>query len=317
MIGLLDRQILPLVGGVLIVLVIGTVAGWILGARARTPSARSTVANLRARVNAWWGMVAVLVGALAIGRAGVIGLFAAISFLALRELVTLVPSRRADHATLVGAFFLAVPVQYALLWAEWYGMVAIFVPVYAFLALSVRIALSGDTERFLHRVAAIQYALMIGVYCVSHAPALLLLRVPGYEGQEWKLLVFLVVVVQMSDVLQYVWGKLLGRRKIAPVLSPSKTVEGFVGGVLSASALGAGLWWITPFTPVEAFGLALLATLAGFCGGLVMSAVKRDAGVKDYGNLLAGHGGVMDRVDSLAFAAPLFFHVVRWSFSSV
>jgi phosphatidate cytidylyltransferase len=154
----------------------------------------------------------------------------------------------------------------------------------------------------------------ICVYCVSHAPAVLTLRIAGYEGQAWKLLVFLVVVVQMSDVLQYVWGKLLGRRKIAPKLSPNKTVEGFVGGVLTATAIGAALTPITPFRVWQAAAIALLVALLGFFAGLVMSAIKRDAGVKDYGHLIAGHGGMMDRVDSLTFAAPVFFHVVRYYF---
>ncbi|MBA2320334.1 MAG: phosphatidate cytidylyltransferase [Deltaproteobacteria bacterium] len=309
-------EIAPLLGAIFVLLTVGSGAAVVLARRAKTAQARITVANLRSRVNAWWGMVAVMVGALALGRGALVCLFGLLSFLALRELITLVPSRRADHRGLIAAFFLAIPVQYALLWCGWYGLFAIFLPVYGFFALSVRVALSGDTERFLHRVAAIQYAVMIGVYCLSHAPALLMLRIPGYEGQEWKLLLFLVGVVQISDVLQYVWGKTLGRHKIVPLLSPSKTVEGFVGGVLSASAMGAALWWLTPFTPLVAFALALEITLAGFCGGLVMSAIKRDAGVKDYGNLLPGHGGILDRVDSLAFASPLMFHTVRWFWST-
>lgn len=314
---LLDAEVLRLVAGVVAVLTLASVVSVVLGRRARTPQARSTVANLKARVDAWWVMVAVLVGALAIGRGAVVVLFGLLSFLALRELLTLVPSRRADHPTLVGAFFLATPIQYGLLWADWYGMFAIFLPVWGFLALSVRTALSGDAERFLHRVAAIHCGLVIGVYCLSHAPALLMLRIAGWEGQQWKLLVFLIAVVQASDVLQYVWGKLLGRRPIAPLLSPSKTVEGFVGGVASATLLGGALYGLTPFGPLVAMGFALAITLAGFAGGLVTSAIKRDAGVKDYGNLIAGHGGVMDRVDSLAFAAPLFFHLVRFFYSSV
>jgi phosphatidate cytidylyltransferase len=314
---LLDAQVLMLVAGVVAVLVTASVAASVLRRRATNPKARNTVANLQARIDAWWVMVALMVATLAIGRGAVVVLFALLSFLALRELLTLVPSRRADHSSLFWSFFLAVPVQYTLLWAEWYGMFAIFLPVYGFLALSVRTAVSGDVARFLHRVASIQYGLMIGVYCLSHAPALMMLRIEGYEGQSWKLLVFLVAVVQSSDVLQYIWGKLLGRRPIAPKLSPSKTVEGFVGGVLSATALGGALWWLTPFTPLEATGFALVITLGGFAGGLVMSAIKRDAGLKDYGNLIAGHGGIMDRVDSVAFAAPLFFHLVRYFYSSV
>jgi phosphatidate cytidylyltransferase len=131
------------------------------------------------------------------------------------------------------------------------------------------------------------------------------------------LIAFLVVVVQMSDVLQYVWGKLIGRRKIAPQLSPSKTWEGFLGGVGCATLLGAGLWWMTPFTPWQAGLLALVIALMGFAGGLVMSAINRDRGVKDWGHLIAGHGGFIDRLDSVVFAAPVFFHVVRYFWSMV
>ena len=143
-------------------------------------------------------------------------------------------------------------------------------------------------------------------------PALVTLDIPGYEGREILLIAFLVLVVQASDVLQYVWGKLFGRHKIAPTLSPSKTVEGFAGGVTSATLLGAALWWITPFTPVQAGLLALAATLMGFLGGLVMSGIKRDRGVKDWGHMIEGHGGVLDRLDSVIFAAPIFFHLTRY-----
>lgn len=121
-----------------------------------------------------------------------------------------------------------------------------------------------------------------------------------------------MLIVQMSDVLQYVFGKLLGRHKIAPNVSPNKTWEGFAGGIITASLLGAGLWWITPFTPLRALEISLLITLAGFGGGLCMSAIKRDRGIKDFGTLIEGHGGAMDRLDSICFAAPVFFHVTRY-----
>jgi phosphatidate cytidylyltransferase len=142
-----------------------------------------------------------------------------------------------------------------------------------------------------------------------------MLEIPGYQGRNVLLIAFLIIVVQMSDVLQYVWGKLFGRTKIAPELSPSKTVEGFVGGVLSACVLGAALWWITPFAVWEAALMALAITLMGFLGGLVMSAIKRDRGVKDWGHLIEGHGGMLDRVDSVCFAAPIFFHLTRYFFT--
>jgi phosphatidate cytidylyltransferase len=138
------------------------------------------------------------------------------------------------------------------------------------------------------------------------------LRIPGFDGADILLIAWLVLVVQGSDVLQYVWGRLAGSRAIAPLLSPSKTIEGFVGGVASATLLGTALWWITPFTPWQAAATALLVCLMGFFGGLVMSALKRDRGVKDWGTLIEGHGGMLDRLDSVIFAAPVYFHVVRY-----
>ena len=154
---------------------------------------------------------------------------------------------------------------------------------------------------------------MICVYCISHAPALLMLNL-GPQVHAWKLLAFLVIVVQMSDVFQYIWGKLTGRHKIAPTISPNKTVEGFIGGVLTATALGTALWWATPFNPWQAASMSLIITLLGFLGGLTMSAIKRDRGVKDYGSMIEGHGGVLDRIDSLCFAGPVFFHLCRYYF---
>jgi phosphatidate cytidylyltransferase len=153
---------------------------------------------------------------------------------------------------------------------------------------------------------------MLAVFCISHVPALITLHIPGYEGRGLLLIAFLVIVVQSSDVLQYVWGKLFGRHKIAPTLSPSKTWEGFIGGVCSATVLGALLWWLTPFSFFQAGGMALLITIMGFLGGLVMSAIKRDRGVKDWGSMIEGHGGILDRLDSVVFAAPIFFHLTRY-----
>ena len=180
---------------------------------------------------------------------------------------------------------------------------------------AVRSALAGDTTDFLARTATIQWGLMIAVYCVSHAPALLMLQIPGYQDQGAKLLLYLIIVVQLSDVLQYVFGKTLGKHRIVPKVSPNKTWEGTIGGIGSASLVGAALWWVTPFSPGEAWLIALLICLAGFAGGLVMSAIKRDRGVKDFGTLIEGHGGVLDRIDSLCFAAPVFFHLVRYFYT--
>jgi len=275
----------------------------------------SVIDNLVDRINAWWVMVGLVALAFAFGKTGVIILFGLLSLLALREFVTLTYTRRSDYLALAMVFYVALPMQYALIWIEWYGLYSIFIPVYGFLFLPIITALRADTTRFLGRIAQVQWALMLAVFCLSHVPALVTLSIPGFEGREILLIAFLVIVVQSSDVLQYIWGKLLGKHKVAPSLSPSKTWEGLVGGVLSATALGAGLWWITPFTPLQAAGIAFAINLMGFFGGLVMSAIKRDHGVKDWGHLIAGHGGVLDRLDSVIFSAPIFFHIVRYGFT--
>jgi len=310
-----DPEILGLLGGIVVLLILGSAVGWVLARRVSDESGRPVVANLNDRIRAWWLMVAVFSVALATGGIGSVILFGLLSFVALREFITLTPTHRADHRTLFWAFFVFVPVQYLLVAVHWYGLFAIFIPVYAFLFVPFRSVLAGDTDDFLARTAKIQWGLMIAVYCVSHAPALLMLRIPGYEGQNAKLLLYLIVVVQLSDVLQYVFGKTLGRHRIAPRVSPNKTWEGAVGGIAAATLIGALLWWATPFTPWESAGVALLINLAGFAGGLSMSAIKRDRGIKDFGSLIQGHGGVLDRIDSLCFAAPLFFHLVRYGYT--
>ncbi|PKA44771.1 phosphatidate cytidylyltransferase (plasmid) [Rhizobium sullae] len=308
-------DLITLVLGIFAVLIFASLVGYVLHRRLSPDGSNSAVENLNARIKAWWIMVIFIGIAFLAGRAGVIVLFAFCSFAALREFITLTNTKRADHWALASAFFVVLPIQYYLLWAEEYGIYSIFVPVYAFLLMPIISVLRGDTERFLIRIAEVQWALMICVFCASHVPALLTLNIPGYEGRNVLLIAFLVIVVQLSDVLQYVWGKLLGRTKIAPKLSPSKTVEGFAGGVASATLIGASLWWITPFTPLQAGLLSLVITLMGFFGGLVMSAIKRDRGVKDWGNLIEGHGGLIDRLDSVVFSAPIFFHLVRYWWS--
>jgi len=305
-----------LVSGVVALLLVASLVGWILSTRARSDAARVTVKNLNARIRAWWVMVAVFGVAIATGGVGSIVLFFIASFLAMREFLTLAPTAQTggDHSVLLFAFFIFAPLQYLLVWAQWYGLFAILIPVYAFVAIPTRMAISGETTRFLERTATVQWGLMACVYCVSHTPALLMLEVPGYAGSGATLLFYLVLVAQINDVMQYVWGKLLGKHPIAPNVSPNKTWEGFIGGTFTAIAIGTALWWATPFTPVEAAGMSLAITLMGFAGGLVMSAVKRDRGVKDYGSLIEGHGGVLDRIDSLLFAAPVFFHLTRFFF---
>ena len=324
--GLLDSSSLKLLGGVVVVLALATVIAWLLGRRL---GPTSTIVNLKQRINAWWLMVALIGAVLAAGETVTIVLFLLLSLLALREFITISPTGRGDHKVLVWLVFIIPAVHYWFLWEHWYGMFSVFIPVYAFLFLPTRNALAGQTAGFLQRTAAIQWALMVCVYALSYAPALLQLPLameagrdaaegsaPGTGGATGAhLLLFLLIVVQGSDVLQYVWGKTLGKHPIAPSVSPNKTWEGFIGGVLSATALGAALWWITPFNPLMAALLAFISCVMGFAGGLVMSAIKRDRGIKDFGSTIPGHGGIMDRLDSLCFAAPVFFHAVRFFYT--
>lgn len=291
----------------LILLAASGTTHWLIARRGATP----TLANLRARVHAWWWMSAVLAAAFTVGRGGTVFLFWLVSFFALREFLSLVYSRRSDYRVMVLCYYFILPLQDVLVYAGNLGLFATFIPVYAFLFMPIAASLSGDSRFFLARAATAQWAVMISVYCISHIPALLNLRIPGYD-HNILLLLFLVAVVQASDVLQFVWGKLFGRKRIMPTLSPSKTVIGTVGGVCSAALLGGALYAITPFRPAEAISIAFIVNVMGFLGGLVMSAIKRDRGVKDWGHLIEGHGGMLDRMDSLCFAAPVFFHCVQY-----
>lgn len=311
----IDRELLYLVGGVIGLLSAGSLFGWIAGRRDLSEGQRATVANLNSRMRAWWMMTAIFGAAIATGGAASIVLFAFASFLALREFITLTPTRYGDHRALFWAFFVVTPLQYVLLGVGWYGLFSIFIPAYVFLLLPIRAAAAGEVERFLERTAKIQWGLMICVYCVSHAPAMLtLLEIPGYENQNAKLLFYFVLICELSDVLQYVFGKTFGRNPVAPLVSPKKTWEGLIGGVGATVLIGAGLWWATPFTPWQSAGMSLAIASMGFGGGLVMSAIKRDRGIKDWGTAIEGHGGVLDRLDSLCFAAPVFFHLTRYYF---
>ncbi len=281
---------------------------------AASPERAATLRNLSERIRAWWFIIGTLALAFALGSAATILLFLLVSFWCLREFLSITPTGRSDHYMLAAAFYVFLPLQYVLIWIDWIGMFFVAIPVYAYLILPMIAVLAGDTTDFLQRVSKVQWGLMLAVYSASHVPALLLLNIPGMSS-NFGLLAFLLIVVQGSDVLQYVFGKLYGRHRIAPGVSPNKTWEGFVFGGGAATALGAALWWITPFTIPVAAVVAFCIVLAGFSGGLVLSAVKRSLGAKDWGTMIEGHGGMLDRMDSLTFAAPILFHLTRYFYT--
>ena len=305
-----QRDGLLLFVGIGVLLIVASTIGWLLKRRMKSPN--SVIDNLNKRINAWWVMVAIFAIAIFLGKFAVIILFFIASGIALREFLTLTPITRYDYWPLLFAYFIVLPLQYILVAVSWYELFCIFIPIYGFLFLAILAAITGSALNFLARIAEVQWGLMITVYSISFIPALIILPIDHYQDRNLLLIAFLVFVVELSDVLQYVFGKLFGKHSISPNLSPSKTVEGFIGGIFSASLIGACLWWVTPFSFIQAGLISLMITLLGFLGGLVMSAIKRDRGVKDWGKLISGHGGVLDRLDSICFAAPIFFHVVRY-----
>jgi phosphatidate cytidylyltransferase len=245
----LQQQTISLFAGVGVVLVVASLIGYVLKASVAHGQPHGVIDNLNTRIKAWWAMVLVIGFAFLFGRAGVTLLFLFVSFVALREFTSVTLARDGENNALAAGFLIVLPVQYLLVYLGQVDLFSIFIPVYVFLLLPMIEVIARDTEKFLDRVAKMQWGLMICVFCISHVPALLALDIPGYEGRDLLLIVFLVLVVQSSDVLQYVWGMLIGRRKVAPLVSPSKTWEGLVCGVASATLLGAALFWITPFAP--------------------------------------------------------------------
>jgi phosphatidate cytidylyltransferase len=251
------------------------------------------------------------------GPVGATLLFGILSFLALREFITLMHTRRADHRSLVLAFFALLPLQYILVGTRYFDLFSVLIPVYGFVAIPVASALADDPQRFLERNAKIQWGIMVCVYGLSHAPALLLLDFKGYEGRGAFLLFFMVFVVGIAQIVQEVASRSLRRRPLARRISRSFSLRAWWLGVLAAAVAGALLYWITPFKVGQALVMAVIAAAAGTMGGLVMKALKRDAGVVYWGNRssITGAVGLLDRVAVLCFAAPVFFHSVRWYFN--
>lgn len=270
-------------------------------------------AELAARVRSWWVLVAVFAVAISFRRGIAIVFFAILSFLALKEYLSLIPTRRTDRRVLFWVY-LCVPIQYFWIWREWYTMFLIFIPVWAFLFIAMRMVLRGDTKDFLRAAGTIHWGLMTMVFGLSHLAYLLVLpngkAMPAHGA---ALLLFVVLLTELNDVLQYIWGRTLGRRKAIESVSPKKTVEGLVGGALTTTVVAFLLAPVlTPLTRMDSIAVGLMIGFGGFLGDVTISAVKRDIGVKDSGSMIPGHGGILDRIDSLLFTAPLFFHFMAF-----
>jgi phosphatidate cytidylyltransferase len=269
--------------------------------------------ELKQRVKSWWIIVTLFTIALTLNRTIAIIFFAFLSFLALKEYFSLIPTRQADRRVIFWAY-LGLIIEYYWIYINWYVMFLIFIPVYMFLFLPMRMVMIGETQGFLKAVGTIHWGLMLTVYCFGHMAYLLMAPadvnpVAGGAG----FLLYLVFLTQINDIAQYLWGKSLGRNKIIPKVSPNKTWEGFLGGIATTTLMAVILApWLTPFPPIYALAIGILIAIAGFVGDVTISALKRDLGVKDSGSLIPGHGGILDRIDSLTYTAPLFFHFTAY-----
>jgi phosphatidate cytidylyltransferase len=282
-------------------------------------AAQAELKNFRRLLRTSWFMVVVFWVAWAAGDAVATVLFAVIAFFALREFITLSPTRRGDHRSLVLAFFVVLPIQFWLVGTERFDLFTVFIPVYVFLAMPVASALAGDTQRFLERNAKLQWGIMVCVYGMSHVPALLLLDFANYEGKGAFLVFFLVFVVQTCMLVQHIASRRLKWPPSAPQVSKSFNWRSALLGMGAGSVAGGLLSFITPFKPLQALGMALVACVAGSMGHLVMKALKRDRGITAWGQRgisVTGANGLLDRVDALCFAAPIFFHSARWYFGA-
>lgn len=309
-VGLLFLIVFGVLGGI-------TLLALLLSVRDRPPGWAAGHARFQRDLRAVWIGTVVFWLAWASGPLGATLLFGAFSFFALREFVTLSHTRRGDHRSLLLAFFVVLPLQYLLVGLRQFDLFTVFIPVYAFFALPVVSALAGDPQRFLERNASLQWGIMVCVYGLSHAPALLLLNFPGQAAGRGAFLVFfLVVVTAVAQIGQEAASRWLRRRPLARQISRSFSWQAWAGGCALGALAGAGLFWITPFKPAQAVAMALLAGSSGLLGEFVMKALKKDAGVAYWGNQAAVTGavGLLDRVAPLAFAAPVFFHSARWYF---
>jgi phosphatidate cytidylyltransferase len=270
--------------------------------------------ELSRRVVSWWWMIGVFTFAILTSRVVSTVFLAFMSFLALKEYLSLVPTRRVDRSILIWAY-VAIPVQFYLAYMGEFGLFMVFIPVWMFLFLPARITLAGHTEGFLHAVGLLSWGLMITVFSLSHTA--LLLSFGTKLGHAAGPLLFLVALTELNDVAQFTWGRTFGRHKIIPKVSPKKTWEGFLGGMATTALVAAFVGpYLTPMPMLWSAGAGAIIAGTGFLGDVTISACKRDLGVKDASNLIPGHGGILDRVDSLIYSAPVFYHLLHYFYGT-
>lgn len=293
---------------VVIILIIATIIRFIL--HIKNPEKDDS--ELRLRIQSWWWIIGSLFFVLVVSKTLTIIFLAFISFLALKEFLSIVSVRQADRRVVSWAY-LSIPVQYYWVSIGWYGMFIIFIPVYVFLFLPMRMVLIGETKNFIRSASIIHWAVMLTVFSISHLAYLVTLPEKNADAGVIGLVLFILFMTQFNDVLQYLWGKMLGKHKIIPKVSPNKTWEGFIGGLITISIISSFVApLLTPMSMLHGLIIGMLISCSGFIGDVVISSVKRDLHIKDSGNLIPGHGGILDRLDSLIYTSPLFFHFIYY-----
>lgn len=280
--------------------------------RTTDPDKLTWIGQLNSRLHVSWLILLLFTVGFALGEVALAVIFALASFFALREFVALTPIKPADHIALIIAFYVAIPVQYVLVASGWYQLYAVFIPVYLFLILPVIMAWRHDTELYLQRVAKVQWGLMLSVYCVSHAPAIAGLEPPGYEGRGPLLLLYFLLIVQMSENIAVMASASFGRTPLRS--NPNKSREGVLIGAAAATLLGTLLWWMTPFAWWQAALMSAATVFAAFVGGLVLASVKRSLGERQWDQGVALSRGVLERLEGITFSAPVFFHATVYFF---
>lgn len=303
-----DNALLSMVAVIFGILVLATILIFVI----QKINPKFDATELKARTKSWWVMATVFIVATLFNTEISFLAIAFLSFIAFREMYSMLGFRQDDRRAIFWAF-VAIPIQYYLAYIGWYGAFIIFIPVMMFLLLPLRMVLIGNTKGIVKSISSLQWILMLTVFGLSHMAFLLSLPVlDGFSVGGRGLLLFLVFLTEFNDVLQFTCGKLFGKHKILPKVSPNKTWEGFLGGLIITTILGYFLSFLTPLTTPQIFLVSFMIALAGFVGDIVMSAIKRDIGVKDTGTAIPGHGGVLDRIDSLAYTAPVFFHLIYY-----
>ena len=304
---LANKEIVFIILLILGILVFSTLLFFIWGKM--KPQANLT--ELKLRTKSWWGMATMFILAAVINPLISYFAFGLLSFMALRELATISKNvRDADRRVLIWCY-IAIPIQYVLAYNGLFNLFVIFIPIVMFIWIPFMLVMRGETTEIGRSMSVLPTQLMLTVFSLSHLAFLLSLpEIAGFNAGGRGLLLFIVFITEINDVFQFTWGKLLGRHKIIPKISPNKTWEGFIGGILTTTIIGYFLRFLTPFSETEALVVSFIVACAGFVGDVVVSAVKRDIGLKDTGTLIPGHGGILDRIDSLSITAVVFFHIV-------